>query len=180
MWFKLDKSIFGYEKDVLCGVVYIPPEVTKYIGMFDDLATDIISLNANNTSDILFMGDLNARTLTKPDFVSLDSDLLQDIILLSNSISEEEILHRLGIPLTRKNSDANSNNYGNKLLDFSKVSYLYIFNGRIGIDQYTGNLTTSRSSTVDYVIGSPSLLSKCFVYQLDEFERLFSGIHCGI
>ena len=149
--------------------------------MLDDLATDIISLNANNTSDYLLMGDFKARTQTKPDFVSIDYDLLIDINLedaLNDTISEEEILNKLGIPLTRKNSDANSNNYGNKLLDLCKVSSLYIFNGRTGIDQYTGNLTTSRNSIVDYVIGS--LLSKCVAFQADEFKRLFSDIHCGI
>ena len=171
MWFKLDKSIFGYEKDVLCGAVYIPPEGTKYseIGLFDDLATDIISLNANNTSDIILIGDFTARTQTKPDFVSIDYDLLQDLNLeyaLSDSISEKEILLKLSIPLTRKNSDANSNNYGNKLVNFCKVSSLYIFNGRTGIDLFTGNLTASRNSTVDYVIGSPSLLP---AFQVDAF-----------
>ena len=53
---------------------YIPPEGIKYsdIGMFDNLATDIISLNSNNTSDILLMDEFNARTRTKPDFVSID------------------------------------------------------------------------------------------------------------
>ena len=141
-------------------VPYIPPESTKYsdIGMFDDLATDINSLNANNTSDILLMGDFNKRTQTKPNFVSIYYDLLRDLNLedaLSDTISEEEILNKLGTPLTRKNTDAN--NFGNKNHDCCNVSFLYIFNGHTGIDQYIGNLTTTRNSTVDYVIGSPSL-----------------------
>ena len=97
-------------------------------------------------------------------------DILQDLNLedaLRDTISEEEILNKLSIPLTRKNSDPNSNNYENKLLGCCVVSSLYIFNSRIGIDQYTGNLTTSINSTVHYVIGSLSLLAKCVEFQVD-------------
>ena len=124
---------------------YIPPEGIKYsdIGMFDYLASDIISLNSSSTYDILLMGNFNARARTKPDFVSIDYDILQDLNLedaLRDTISEEEILNKLSIPLTRKNSDPNSNNYENKLLGFCEVSSLFIFNSRIGIGRCQAKL----------------------------------------
>ena len=62
-------------------IMMVEDRPTKYsdIGMFDDLATDIIYLNRNNTSDYLLMGDFNAKTQTKPDFVLIYYDLLIDL-----------------------------------------------------------------------------------------------------
>lgn len=30
MWLKISKVLFNVDKDVICGVVYIPPETSKY------------------------------------------------------------------------------------------------------------------------------------------------------
>ena len=87
---------------------------------------------------------------------------------------------RLGISQNRTSSDTTSNNYGNRLIDFCKSSSLYLFNGRLGVDNCKGCFTTTINSVVDYVVGSPYLLSKCVDFEICDFNNLYSDIHRGI
>ena len=66
LWFRINKNVLGFDKDLLCGALYIPPEGSKYsdIGMFDDLTTDLINFNNANQYYVLIMGDFNSRTGT--------------------------------------------------------------------------------------------------------------------
>ena len=151
LWFSVDKCVFGYEKDLLCGAVYLPPEGTKYsdINLFDDFEGDLLHINANKTFQVLMTGD-------------------------------EESLERLDIPVVRKTEDNVCNNYGRRFIEFCKMSTLYIFNERVGSDRSIGSYTTSRNSVVDYTIGSPSILSKCVNFEVLDFDPLFSDIHCTL
>lgn len=66
-------------------------------------------------------------------------------------------------PTKRYSKDqSRPNNYGYRLLDICKNNYLYIYNGRIGRDSGIGMYTSSGRTVVDYIIGSPQLMSKVY------------------
>ena len=98
---------------------------------------------------------------------------------MTDTLVDEDSSQTLGISQNRTSSDTISNNYCNRL-DFCKSSSLYLFNGRIGVDNCKGCFTTTRNSVVDYVIGSPYLLSKCVDFEICDFNNLYSDIHRGI
>ena len=174
--------MFGYDKDVLCGAVYIPPEGSKYsdVGLFDDLSLDLVHMNLDNKDYVLLMGDYNSRTANQSDVSYVDfmypNDISDDT---DNPVMDGDTLASFSIPETRASSDKNCNNYGNRLPDFCKSSSIYIFNGRIGSDKLTGEFTTTKNSPIDYCIGSPYLFSNCSEYSILDFDPLFSDIHRG-
>ena len=84
---------------MLCGALYIPPEGSKYsyIGMFDDLTTDLINFNNDNQYYVLIMGDFNSRTGTQQDLISFDYNFLHDVYLddaLTDTLVDEETLQK--------------------------------------------------------------------------------------
>ena len=70
--------------------------------------------------------------------------------------------------------------YGKAVLDICKNHLLCIFNGRAGTDRLIGNATTTDGSVIDYVIGSPFLLSKIKHFNINDFDSLFSDKHRSI
>ena len=151
--------------------------------MFDDSTTDLIDFNNDNQYYVLIIVDFISRTGTQQDFISFDNIFLHDVYLddaLTDTLVDEDTLQTLGISQNRMSSDTTPNNYGNKLIDFCKSSSLYLFNGRIGVDNCKGCFTTTRNSIVDYVIGSPCSLSKCVDFEICDFNYLYSDIHRGI
>ena len=62
---------------LLLGIVYIPPEGSKYANdnNFEDICQDLIDLSNNNKLPICLMGDSNSRTGTLSDFEAFDDDL---------------------------------------------------------------------------------------------------------
>ena len=153
--------------------------------MFDDLTTDLINFNNDNQNYVLIMCDFNSRIGTQQHFISFDYNFLHDCDVylddaLTDTLVDEDTLQTLGNSQNRTSSDTTSNNYGNRLIDFCKSSSLYLFNGRIGVDNCKGCFTTTRNSVVDYVIGSPYLLSKCVDFEICDFNNLYSDIHRGI
>ena len=72
--FRLNKNVLGFNKDLLCGAMYIPPEGSKYsdIDMFDCLTTDLINFNNDNQYYVLIIGDFNSRIGTQHYSISLD------------------------------------------------------------------------------------------------------------
>ena len=102
-------------------------------------------------------------------------------LAIADILEDEQTLESLGVPTTRSSKDDKpTNNFGRRLIDLCKTAPLYIFNGRSGTAQYYGDYTTSKNSIVDYVIGSPMLLSKVKDFAVNEFDPMFSDIHCGI
>ena len=131
LWFRINKSVFGYDKDILCAAVYLPPENSKYsdIGIFDDFVTDLITLNPNNDYYVLMIGDFNSRVYPNNDFVTFDYELFEHANLddaMVDSLLEEDTLQGLGIPCERVSLDKKANNYGKKLIELCKSSSLYI------------------------------------------------------
>ena len=181
LWFFITKSIFGYDKDVLCGVVYIPPEGSKYsdVGLFDDLSLNLVHMSPDNKYYVLIILDFNSRTANQSDVSQVDfmypNDISDDT---DNPVLDGDTLASFSIPETRC-SDKICNNYGNRLIDFCKSSSICIFNARIGSDNLTGEFTTIKNSVIDYCISSPNLLSYRSEYNILDFDPLFSDIHSG-
>ena len=83
LWFKLSKLLTHYESDILCGIIYIPPESTRYSSHdpFTEIQSELDEFKGNYGHFILF-GDFNARTGTKNEFVEADDFLLDELITL--------------------------------------------------------------------------------------------------
>jgi hypothetical protein len=72
VWFKCSEQLFKTDQPVFIGVVYIPPEYTKYSSedAFSELQQEYLSFS-NKSKYICLLGDFNARTATATDFVDL-------------------------------------------------------------------------------------------------------------
>ena len=81
--------------------------------------------------------------------------------------------------IARKSEDKETNNMGHELLSFCKSSQLYICNGRSGRD-IPGKLTCKNASVVDYIIVSPNLFSEISDFYIDDFNELYSDVHCPV
>lgn len=73
MWLKISKVLFNVDKDVICGVVYIPPEASKYSSNDSFMKIEQELFNFSKDSNYFcFMGDLNSRVGRLGDFVEPD------------------------------------------------------------------------------------------------------------
>ena len=88
----------------------------------------------------------------------------------------------LDIPIERSSVDhlADRGNYGQALLELCRNHLLCIFNGRAGEDRLIGKATTKENTLIDYVIGSPFLLSKANTFRVNNSDNFFSDFHCRI
>ena len=71
-WYRIDKTITGLTKDLLLGVVYIPPEGSKYtnVSAFDECESELLELLLScNDAFVCMWGDFNARTGNLRDLV---------------------------------------------------------------------------------------------------------------
>jgi exonuclease III len=62
MWFKISKKLFEKDEDMFVGIVYFPPENSKYASpdCFSEVKRELISL-INDEKYICIMGDFTAR-----------------------------------------------------------------------------------------------------------------------
>jgi exonuclease III len=174
IWCKLDKTHFGWEKDIYLGNVYIPPDkstifATEEHDYWDQLEEQILQFSKKG--HIWLLGDLNARPGGKQDFIQGDNDM--HIPLPESYEIDDEIC--------RKCEDSGRNAYGPSLLNACIGNGLRILNGRIQPD-IPGKFTcheNNGSSTVDY-----SIVSKYLIPYIKSFEvlSLITGIsdHCPI
>ena len=160
VWLKIDKLCLNMNKNIFICATYIPPKDSTYWDTrpnsdpYNMLEQDIAQYQQEG--DILFLGDFNARTGTKEDYVS---DLLQEETELFTRNNENSVLEKLKRK-NRNNCDQKINVYGNKLLDLCKGFNMRILNGRtLGDSQ--GSFTCFQSnvrSTVDYAVASEYLM----------------------
>ena len=70
-WYRIDKTITGLTKDLLLGVVYIPPEGSKYtnVSAFEECELELLELLSCNDALVCMCGDFNARTGNLCDLV---------------------------------------------------------------------------------------------------------------
>jgi len=162
------------DKDLLLGNIYLPPPNSPYAteDMFTDLEMNLLEVNYVNYHVVL-TGDLNAHTLQREDCIDLSDDVIDEL----NLRNCKDILREHNCKVQRSNQDQSKcNSYGRKLLELCKTTGLCIFNGRLTGDE-CGSYTTSKNTTIDYVIGTPTILPFVQGMIVEEFDEIFSDIH---
>ena len=136
LWFILKDVLYA---PVLFSAMYIPPENNIYssIDFCDVTEDDILKFVAEKTCKVCLLGDLNARSGTKDNFVNLD-DYVCNTVQLDDVLKQEFDLVNLdilGINCKRVSLVKFVNNYGNRLLVLCQHLNLLIANGRLGKDK---------------------------------------------
>ncbi|CAG2247120.1 unnamed protein product [Mytilus edulis] len=178
MWFQVNGKAFNLDKPVVFGVVYIPPEYTRYSS--DEAVNEIEQefLRFSNISNyICLLGDFNARTGCDDDFVIINEDEHGDNNLSDFIENPINALEALSIPTKRESMDKGKNRYGNMLLNFCKGNGVFILNGRLGRDQNIGRFTCRNASVVDYCISTPELLKTFKDFEVLDSSKLLSDVH---
>ena len=168
IFLKVDKLLCNVSKDILFSFTYIPPfnsnayknENFKGIALIENyLLTCDIDLNDVFLSVI---GDLNARTADKLDFIPeehIPPDLEEYSEILSSNVGK------------RVSCDNVSNKAGDDLLNFCISNSLLIMNGRLGNDKDIGNYTfmgPMGNSVIDYFICGEELCTKVSDFKISE------------
>ena len=97
-----------------------------------------------------------------------------------NGLGNQNLLINYNISPDRQNLDTRPvNNYGRQLIDFCKSNNFLIANGRLGYDT-TGKVTTDDHSVIDYMLATPSLLTKTENFNVHDFDGIFSDKHCRL
>jgi hypothetical protein len=160
MWFKYSEQLFKTDQAVLFGVVYIPPNYTKYSseGAFSELQQEYLSFS-NMSKYICLLGDFKARTATDTDFADLIKHRHVDDYITDFVDNFANVLNDLKMPLNRISMDKFKNKFGNILLNFCKGNSMFIVNGRVGNDRNIDRFACRNASVVDYCITSPEILA---------------------
>ena len=124
IWCKLDKHHFNTPTDIYICAIYIPPQYSTFwnnhaFDPFEMLEQDILQFQ--NKGEVLLLGDFNARTGDKPDFVT-DVELDDYDNCMTNS---ENILDKYGRK-NRNNDDNVVNAFGKKLLMLCKEGVMLV------------------------------------------------------
>ena len=156
---KFDKLLFGLEKSTVACFIYLPPDNSPFykgrdstgIGLLENLILKFNSLNED--VNILILGDLNARTANRSDYIC-ETKIVPAL---------EEYEYFLNDDVMKRTScDMHVNKYGLELLEFCKAYMMRICNGRKGLDRDIGDFTyigTNGSSVIDYVLCSDTMLT---------------------
>lgn len=183
-WSKFDKKCLGLEKDIIIGVVYIPPTNSNYanIEAFQEIEDDLVKYNNDN---IILMGDFNAHTADESElatsFIAKNADIILGNEDLVRELNDEEKFLENELQMKRLNKDKTKvDGYGKRLLEISHDHSLYIANGRCGDDKTVGDCTYMNKTVVDYVILSFPLLCKVGKFKISDFNPLFSDKHNAI
>ena len=171
---KFDKELFGMDKDLLLGNVYLPPHNSPYAheDMFTDIETSILDLRYTDYN-LIIVGDFNAHTSTKQDYVDLPDETTDDLGVRNCT----DLFELYNCKVHRSNQDKTKcDTYGSKLLQLCKTAGICIFNGRVTGDE-EGSPTTSKCTTIDYVVGSPSVLPFVKGMRVEDFDQIYSDVH---
>jgi len=116
--------------DILICAAYIPPDKSSYwrshdIDPFASLEKDICLFQ--KCGKVVLIGDFNARTGNKIDFIADDNanDELEDIVRSSSNETLDNLNRK-----HRQNEDIHINCYGNRLIEICKTLNMRILNGR--------------------------------------------------
>ena len=158
--FIIDKALFGLDKDVLYVCAYVPPEGSRYYNVLG-LESDGVSLLENCIVDnvlldsdvyVLMSGDLNSRTASISQPVTVDFDNFQNIH------------HGNTFDVERRSQDNVINGFGKTLVNMCISLNLSIMNGMSYGDQ-EGRFTyiCDRGCSVnDYFLMSSDLFATVF------------------
>ena len=91
--------------DLLLGIVYIPPEYSRYSSpdTFSQIENEYLEFTEKFKNICLLIGDLNARTAEDDEFITLDENTLFEIFddFIENA---PNVLQQLNLPLKRNNN----------------------------------------------------------------------------
>ena len=187
LFFTISHEIYKSEnqnEDLTCGIVYIPPQGSKYSS--DDPYLEIqqeLFRYCLDSKHVLLMGDFNSRVKNLPDFVQIDKYMC-DVYGLHDLYEENtnilNILEVNNISLNRHSADNSVNSYGYNLLEFCKNNNIFILNGRFENDLSQPSLTCKNSSTVDYFLSTANVMPNVDTLNVCEFSSLFSDAHCPV
>ena len=110
----------------------------------------------------VIVGDLNARTTDRPDYINDENYINNHVPIQNNDICNDTL------PTKRVSKDSVVNENGSSLLEFSKQTGYMLLNGRIGTDKIIGKYTCVKragSSVVDYV-----MCRNCDLKYISDFE----------
>lgn len=101
-------------------------------------------------------GDFNAQTGTFSDVAQIAEDTG---ISLPTDIDVNAVLNSADYSVSRYNQDAGQKSlYGKKIIFMCKNNNVVVFNGRVGKNMGIGRCTTFYNTTIDYVIGTCSII----------------------
>lgn len=184
-WMVLNSSVTKLKNRMLLGLVYIPPEGSRFASesAFVEIENELLDLQQEG-DDVCLCGDFNARTKKMVDYVEMDEFLCNQVGIDDNSlhvIDPDGSLEAVGIGKARATCDAGRpNNFGYKLIDMCKGHSLYICNGRVGTDRDQGSATTRNGTVIDYVLGTCTLLRHICSLEVLQYDPLFSDVHAPI
>lgn len=170
LWCKLDKTIGDFDKDLLLGSIYVPPEKSDFYmpDIMEDLELEIMEKQIQENAYMCLGGDFNARTSVLSDILS-DTD---DPDLGCPDYFKKDC----PVKSTRKNCDKKTNNNGYGLVNLCISTNLFIVNGRTNGDP-EGDLTFKGKSAIDYFVCSFDLAGLINRFCVLPFNPLFSDGH---
>ena len=175
---KLDAIKLGHKQNLIICNTYIPPRQSRYAveDAFDEIEVEMTRL-IDGTNSIILCGDLNAHTAQLDDYIILDPHLVQmeEVALLQMNLPD--VLQKIKLPLLRANKDlSRQDGNGLRLLELCKNTGLFIANGRYD----EGKPTTTSGTLIDYVLLSSDIANKIVDFKIDDFDPLYSDVHCKI
>ena len=181
LWFIVNNILY---EPVLFGACYIPPERSDYssIDIFDVIETELLKYAVDKNCKVCLLGDFNAHTGKKDDFVEMNH-YVSESAQLDKEIKQNfdfVDLDALGICKKRSSLDKSVDNYGNRLLLLCKDLNLLIANGRLFKDKNIGALTCKESTVVDYCIMSPELFTNILDFEILPYDPMLSDVHNAI
>ena len=185
LWFTISKRLTK-SIDLLCGIIYIPPEGSDYSANFpyQDIECELYA-HTDKYQNILLFGDFNSRTKNLPDIIEIDPYICTRFNSQELSIEYETEMsyfdnNNTRISFQRTNKDTNMNNYGYRMLDFCKCNNLYILNGRTAKDKDKGICTCKGVSTIDYFLCSSQIIPLINDFYVNDFSQILSDAHCPV
>ena len=177
IFIKLSKDFFSFERDIVVSFCYCVPSGSSYqtrtqFDPFEDIEQKLS--NVSNEYDLVCLGDYNARTALKPDYIESDDN--SDIPIMEELFAADSVA-----AYPRGNLDQGTNSYGDRLLDLCHSVPLRICNGRkLGdvVGSYTCYLNNGQS-VVDYCLVSPRIYHTVSSFVVNEFLPDVSD-HCSI
>ena len=176
LFFKLSTKFVT--RDILFGVVYIPPEGSPFENkdVFTELENSLLLLEHDG---VCFLGDFNARTGAVDGIITdgFNNDFDMPYKVFEDAPCSDKIPSALP---KRISQDLATNNYCFRLLDFCKTVDVAIVNGRAGSDTNIGKCTCKNVSVVDYALVSSDLFPLISDFAVLDFCELYSDVHCPI
>jgi hypothetical protein len=181
LWIKFNNSMFNNSSDLYIAIIYFSPNNSS---RQDHIDNDLFTLLENDVAsfmekspNVIILGDFNARTALRPDYITYDSSNVNSDIPLPDDYQYDD----MSLIPKRCSMDNTTNNHGNKLLNLCKATSLKIVNGRLGNDKLTGAYTCHApqgSSVVDYMLTPISMFSNIHTFSVLPLTE--HSIHCPL